>query len=111
MNLATATDAELLTATFASLTFQDQKNGVRGEVVGLGHSGDPFLSPPHILARRILHLRSHGALPTTPLCSYYIAPKWCLITPREITAALRTAITFLGPSLGFIPTEVAARCL
>ena len=31
MNLATATDAELLTATFASLTFQDQKNGVRGE--------------------------------------------------------------------------------
>ena len=111
LNLATATAAELSTATFASLTFRDQKNGVRGEVVGLGHSGDPLLSPPRILARRILHLRSHGADPTTPLCSYFVAPGWCLIKPKDITAALRTAVTFLGPSLGFLPTDVTARCL
>uniref|UniRef100_A0A6S8Z5K5 Uncharacterized protein n=1 Tax=Chaetoceros debilis TaxID=122233 RepID=A0A6S8Z5K5_9STRA len=84
LNLATATDAELFTATFTLLTFRDQKNDVRGEVVGLGHSSNPFLSPPRILARRILHLRSHGSLPTTPLCSYYIAPQLCLIPPREI---------------------------
>ena len=111
LDLAHATDADLHTATFASLTFRDQKNGVRGEVVGLSHSGDPFLSPPRILARRIIHLRSHGAVQTTPLCSYYVAPRWCLIKPSEITAALRTAVTFLGPSLGFLPNDVTARCL
>lgn len=111
LDLATASEADLHTATFASLTFRDQKNGVRGEVVGLSHSGDPYLSPPRILARRIIHLRSHGADPTTPLCSYYLAPQWRLITPKEITSALRTAVTFLGPSLGFLPTDVTARCL
>ena len=111
LNLATASEPELFSCTFASLTFRDQKNGVRGEVVGLGHSGDPFLSPPRILARRILHLRSHGAIPTTPLCSYYLATKWCFIKPSDITTALRTAVTFLGPSLGFLPTDVTARCL
>ena len=111
LNLATASEPELFSATFASLTFRDQKNGVRGEVVGLGHSGDPLLSPPRILARRILHLRSHGADPTTPLCSYFIAPKWSFIKPSDITSALRTAVTFLGPSLGFLPTDVTARCL
>ena len=111
LNLSTAPDADLLTATLASLTFRDQKNGVRGEVIALGHSGDSLLSPPRILARRIIHLRSHGAGPTTPLCSYHVAPRWCFITPREITAALRTAVAFLGPSLGFLPTDVTARCL
>ena len=111
LNLATASDADILTATFASLTFRDQKNGVRGEVVGLGHSGDPLLSPPRILARRILHLRSHGAVQTTPLCSYFTAPQWCFIKPKHITVALKAAVAFLGPSLGFLPSDVSARCL
>ena len=70
LNLTTATAPELLTATFASLTFRDQKNGVHGEVVGLSHSGDPLLSPPRILARRIVHLCSHGAAPKS---SYRLA--------------------------------------
>jgi len=37
--------ALILQARFASLTFTDQKNGVRGEVIGLGCSGDPYLCP------------------------------------------------------------------
>ena len=56
LNLTTASEARLLAATFCSLTFCDQKNGVKGEVVGLNHSGDPFLSPTKILARRIIHI-------------------------------------------------------
>lgn len=52
----------LLMATFSSLTFPDQKNGVRGEVIDLSHSsGDSQLSPPRILVRRVIHFRHHNA--------------------------------------------------
>jgi hypothetical protein len=111
LDLATASDAQLLTATFASLTFRDQKNGVKGEVVGLGHSGDPFLSPTKILARRIIHLRNNNAAPTTPLCKYFTATGSKTILPKHITESLRDAVTFLGPALGFLPSDVTARCL
>ena len=111
LNLTTATEAELLTSTFASLTFREQKNSVKGEVIGLGHSGDPLLSPPRILARRIIHLRRNGADLTTPLCRCHEPTGWIHIKPKDITAALRTAVQFLGPSLGFLPTDVTARCL
>jgi hypothetical protein len=51
LDLATATDNDLLTATFCMLTFSDQKNANRGEKVGHGTSGDPFFCPVHALAR------------------------------------------------------------
>jgi hypothetical protein len=111
LNLHTATEAELLTSTFASLTFRDQKNSVKGEVIGLGHSGDSLLSPPRILARRIIHLRTHGAALTTPLCRCHVPTGWIHIKPKNITDALQDAVRFLGPSLGFLPTDVTARCL
>lgn len=111
LNLTTATEAALLTATFCSLTFRDQKNGVKGEVVGLSHSGDPFLSPTKLLARRIIHIRSHTADTHTPLCKYFTAAGSKCIKPRDITLTIRNAVTFLGPSLGFLPADVTARCL
>jgi len=111
LNLATCADAELLTASFCSLTFRDQKNGVKGEVVGLGHSGDALLSPTKILARRVIHLRNNGAVQTTPLSRCYTPTGVKSIKPKDITDALRSAVTFLGPSLGFLPTDVSARCL
>jgi hypothetical protein len=111
LNLQTATDAQLLSATFGSLTFRDQKNGVRGEVIGLSHSGDPLLSPPRILARRIIHLRSHNAALDTPLARIYTDSGRRSITPRVITSTLRDAVRFLGPTLGFLPSDVSARCL
>ena len=104
-------DAMLLSATFGSLTFRDQKNGVRGEVIGLSHSGDPLLSPPRILARRIVHLRRHAAAPTTPLARAYTPRGPHPVTPALITETLRHAVTFLGPSLGFLPCDISARCL
>eukprot|EP00985_Skeletonema_marinoi_P019631 scaffold11348_cov174-Skeletonema_marinoi.AAC.1 len=39
LNPATATDQQLLSATRITLTFTTQKNGVRGEVIGLGCNG------------------------------------------------------------------------
>jgi hypothetical protein len=58
---ATADEQSLWSATFASLTFTTQKNGVRREVIGLGCSGDPELCPVLCLVRRILHLRHFNA--------------------------------------------------
>ena len=51
LNLVTASDAALLSATFGSLTFNKQKNGVQGEVIGHGPSGNPALCPVCALAR------------------------------------------------------------
>ena len=111
LDLSLATDAELLSATFGSLTFTTQKNGVRGEVLGLARSGNPQLCPVLALARRVIHLRSHGATPLTPLSAYY-DHSWRKVSPADITEALRTAVIALGPqALGFLPSDISARSL
>ena len=112
LNLQTASTAQLQAATFVSLTFTEQKNGVRGEVIGLSRSGNPALCPVASLVRRICHLRQHNAAPTTPLARAFDGTRWMKITPAAITRALRDAVTFLSPaSLGFLPSDVSARCL
>jgi hypothetical protein len=111
LNLSTATDAELLSATFSTLEFTTQKNGVRGEVIGLGRSGHTNLCPVLSLARRIIHLRQNDAPPTTPLATYFVAGTGKPVSPAAITATLRLAVTSLGPSLGFLPSDISARCL
>jgi hypothetical protein len=110
LDLTAATEAELLSATFGSLTFSTQKNGVRGEVIGLARSGNPQLCPVLCLIRRVLHLRSHNAEPTTPLSMYY-HNTWRRVSPADITSGLRTAVIALGPSLGFNASDISARCL
>lgn len=94
-----------------SLTFTDQKNGVRGEVVGHATSGNLLLCPVRSIVRRILHLRQHNAPPTTPLARVFSQGTWYKIKPGDITNALRGAVSFLGPDLGFLPSDVSARCL
>ena len=54
IDLATATDEEIRCATFVTLTFTWQKNGVRGEVIGLALSGDPYLCPVKSVVRHVL---------------------------------------------------------
>ena len=110
-NLATASAEQIRSANFASLTFTDQKNGVRGEVIGLGRSGNPHLCPVQSIVRRVLHLRQHNAPPNTPLARVFTT-RWEKITPALISDTLRNAVTFLSPAaLGFLPTDVSARCL
>lgn len=98
-------------ATFASLEFTDQKNGVKGEVIGLGRSGDPKFCPVLSIINRVLHLREHNAPPTTPLASYYRKKKLVRVKPADITASLKSAVAFHGPALGFLPENVSARSL
>ena len=91
LNLRTATEGELLTATFSSLTFDNQKHTVlRGEVIGLSPSGDRLLCPRAAIARRILHLRQHNAPDDAPLWRVYTAPgRVTSVKPTVITDTLR----------------------
>ena len=112
LDLPTASTAQLHNATFFSLTFRNQKNSVRGEVIGLLHSNDPLLSPTRIIARRILHLCSHYAPDNAPLACVYSHQRHSAIKPNDITSALQATVTYLTPaSLGFLPSDVLARCL
>ena len=110
-DLTTASHAEILTATFASLTFELQKNGVRGEVIGQGLSGHPDVCQVKALARRVIHVRQFYAPPTNPLAMAYVRDAWMPITPSQISKTIKQAVTFLGPELGLLPSEVSARCL
>jgi hypothetical protein len=111
--LSTAPPDHLLSATFVTLEFTTQKNGVRGEVVGLGRSGDPSLCPVLAAARRILHLRLAAAPPTQPLASYVDPTSLSLrrVTPSDLTTLLRASVQILGPAHGFRPVDVSARSL
>ena len=111
MDLQTATEAQLLTSTFASLTFDTQKNAVRGEVIGQAPSGDRLLCPNRAIARRIIHLRRHNAQPDSPLYLAYTDLGPYSVKPSDITVLLRQAVLFLGPALGFLSKDVTARCL
>lgn len=109
LNLLTDSESRLKQARFASLTFTSQKNGVRGEVIGLACSGDPVMCPVKSIVRRVLYLRHHGATSTTPLAHVYNSTK--LVTAAAITDCIRSAVSDLGPTLGFMPCDVSARCL
>ena len=111
LQLDTATPAQIFSCTFASLTFDKQKNAVRGEVAGHAPTGAADLCPVRSIGRRILHLRAHNAPPNTPLSQVFTDNGPQHITPSDITRAIRLAVTYLGPSLGFLPQDVSARCL
>jgi hypothetical protein len=106
-----ATLEDLSRATFVTLTFTTQKNAVRGEVIGLGLSGDPTVCPVLATASRVRHLLGHNAPPDTPLCTYYHNGKAHYVTPKDITITLQTSVRALGSAIGFSPKEVSARSL
>jgi hypothetical protein len=96
LNLHTATEPELLTSTFASLTFRDHKNSAKGEVIGPGHSGDSLLSPPRILGRRIIHLRTHGAASQLPYAGAMFPPAGFTSNPIIPQTPSKTPCAFLA---------------
>ena len=70
----TCPEADLRAATFVTLTFTQQKNGVRNERIGHGRSGHPGLCPVTALITRVLALRSQGATPDTTLNAVRSSP-------------------------------------
>ena len=61
----------LHTEDFLTLTFDTQKNGVKGEHFGHRHSTSATLCPTLAVAHRVTHLNLHKAILHQPLCSYY----------------------------------------
>jgi hypothetical protein len=95
---------------FIALEFTTQKNGVRGEMIGLGKSGHPTWCPVRALLNRALHLRTHNAPPTTPIYSYFTT-SWHRIDTATLTTHLRIAVTALGPHYGISSSDVSVRSL
>jgi hypothetical protein len=111
---ATATPADSHAVTAVSLKFNTQKNGVKGEVISHGLSGDPFLNcPVKALVCRVKYLRDCHATPDTPICTYYTPTmRRSTIKSPDITDALRKGLLVVGPdTVDILPTELESRSL
>ena len=102
--------SDLQAATFATLTFTRQKNGVRNETIGHGRSGHPHLGPVLCLVDRVIALRALPSVPATPLNAYGTLSTATLryIQPRDITHRIRAALA-IHPHPGYQPKDVSAR--
>ena len=76
-------DETLSRISHATLTFSDQKAGVRGEAITHRSNSDPFLCPCKALGRIALRLNRVHAPPHTPIYTYYrrgslghVPPTW-----------------------------------
>mmetsp|Transcript_21700 Transcript_21700/g.44755 ORF Transcript_21700/g.44755 Transcript_21700/m.44755 type:complete len:195 (-) Transcript_21700:436-1020(-) len=101
----------MLQATFASLTFTNQKNAVPGETIGVGRTGHPVACPIPALARRLHYLREHNAPADLPLCAHLINGRWHVITASQVTKILRAAVALYGAPFGLLPHQVSAKSL
>jgi hypothetical protein len=109
LTLATASDNDLLTATFCILTFSDQKNANRGEKVGHGTSGDPLFCPVRAIARRVVHLRRNDAPAHTPIHCYYqtYRGRSFRVPSNTINLHLRLSAVLLG----YDPADTTVKAL
>ena len=97
-------------ATFVTLTFTRQKNGVRNETVGLGCSGHARLCPVYALVTRVLQLRSMGATDDTSINAFRATPSspWTYILASDLTARIRATLQ-LHPDPTYALTDVSVR--
>ena len=104
--------AQLAAATYVSLTFTTQKNGVKGEKMAHAANGQARSCPVRATLRRVAHLRQHHAAPTTPLHVYYdeTGTKRA-VSSAMITSLLRSAALTIPGHAGVDPTNIAARSL
>jgi hypothetical protein len=113
ITLTTATDAQLIAATSVELTFQDQKNAVRGEKIAHGRSGHSFFCPVLAAARRVIHLRITQAPSGTPLHFYRAttAVSWRFVRSDHITDIIRQVVATSGAPFGLQQHHVTAKSL
>jgi hypothetical protein len=95
-----------------SLTFADQKNGVRGEQVAQRANCNPDLCPAKALFRLTQHLRDNRAPPLTPLCAYHDSQRQLsYVKSSFITNGLRHAAGKLEQFTGIDRFLLSARSL
>jgi hypothetical protein len=97
-------------ATFACLEFTTQKNGIRGELIGLGRSGNSAFCPVQAIINHIRHLRTFNAHPSTPLYAFF-HHAWFAISTTNLTTELRNSVATLGPAMGLSPADISIRLL
>jgi hypothetical protein len=104
LDLATCTEHDIFSATFAVLEFSTQRNGVRGECIGLGLSGDAWLQLCPVNAWSTTDC-------TRELLLMLLQNRWHQVSTSHISQTLKDAVTYLGPVLGFLVADVSARSL
>ena len=109
----TATPADFLAVSAVCLTFTTQKNGVRGERITHGKSGDPLACPCAALARRVSHLVEHKLPPTTPLGTFVTETgRTSTVSSKNVYDALKIALLTYGTErLDITPEDIQARSL
>ena len=91
--LPTQSSELLHAADFLTLTFDTQKNGVKGERIGHGRSTSATLCPILAVAHRVAHLNLHKAKSHQPLCSYSytVSSTYCYLASQDITQVFHTS--------------------
>jgi len=97
--------------SFVALEFTNQKNGIRGELIGLGPSRDPTFCPVRAACNRVLALHHGRAPPDAPLYTYIQHPLTSTITSTSLTTTLRIAVQVVGTPVGLAPPDVSVRSL
>jgi hypothetical protein len=110
LDAMTCLEEELDNVSHVALEFTNQKNGVHGELVGLGRSGHHILCPVIAAIQRIKHLRLHAAPPFTPLYTVYTPSPTC-ITTTDLTRQSRLTCTALGATVGITPQDISVMSL
>jgi hypothetical protein len=106
----TGSEQDLRNINYIALEFTRQKNGVRGELVGLGCTGHPIHCPVHALLNRVRHLRAHNAPLTTPLYAYHDTA-WNRIDTTVLTSHLRHTVTATRAHYGISAVDISIRSL
>ena len=101
--------------TYAALEFTDQKNAVRGEIIGHSANSDPHFCPVKALLRICRRLKKASALPNTPLYhhfnSHHMYRQWYDVRPTFVTNALRHAANHIHQETGIVSNLLSARSL
>ena len=107
----TASATTCAAATFVSLLFTTQNNGVKGELIGHGATGHPRACAVEAIRRRVAHLRQHGATSDTHIAAVFNGVKWSTLGSDKINVALRAATTIIVPQVGFTLEDISARSM
>ena len=99
--------------SFATLTFTDQKNAVKGEQIGHRNTDDPLLCPCKALGRIVFYLRQYNAPADTPLYRHFnpANSRWYNLKPAMMTLGLRFAAKAVQHLTGIDPVLISARSL
>jgi hypothetical protein len=102
----------LNSSTQVLLNFTTQKNGEENEAISHGDTPAPLVSPLKAVLRRVVHLRTNQAPPSTPLHQVYLpAGKPRHVSAGALTNLLRESCSKIGASLGISSGDISARAL